>query len=190
MFPVRGHRAGPSRPEGGVWSMCQAGWDGMRGALQGTAGCSDRQAAGGSSGSVTAARGKGGGCPEPGTGRILRSSLPGPVATRATWPHCLLQKYLCTSTEERLKWDISRLLQLGRKPSFKRDGEYKLKVFDVFRRAEFQNCGKDRIQGSGEYGVLGTPLLEPGAVAESGIGHQKHKEDLLSRRSVFSRAHF
>lgn len=85
MFPVRGHGAGLSRREEGVRRVCQAGWDGMRGPLKGTAGCNDRQAARGTFGSIRAAQGKGGCCPEPGTGRILRNPLPRPVAT---WPHC------------------------------------------------------------------------------------------------------
>lgn len=45
-------------------------------------------------------------------------------------------------------------------------------------------------RAEGEYGVLSVSLLDPGTVAEPGKGDQKHKESLVSRRSVFRLAHF
>lgn len=78
---------GQAEPAGGrrTGGMEYTGWHGIRGLLEGTAGCNARQAARGTFGSVRAVQGKGGCCPESGRGRILRNPLPRPMAT---WPHC------------------------------------------------------------------------------------------------------
>ena len=59
----------------------------------------------------------------------------------------------------------------------------------MFGRTEFQNFAKVRIQWWGERGVLESPLLESGRVAEHCVRDQRQEEGLVSRRSVFGVAH-